>query len=171
MWELDYKESWVSGESPWTKSLASYSPWGHKELDTTEWLTLFLSLLWLTVFQQMCQSNPTEKIEIFKNKWCWGNCISVWKKNIYVNSHTSYSMQKLILDGSNWAPVFSPRPATSVSFLISLNQLHSSNSWGRKSWMQPCLLRLFLHPHCQHVLLVLLSKHHDLLPWVIPVNS
>ena len=24
---------------PWTRSLADYSPWSHKELDTTEWLT------------------------------------------------------------------------------------------------------------------------------------
>ena len=25
---------------PWTRSLAGYSPWGHKDSDTTEWLTL-----------------------------------------------------------------------------------------------------------------------------------
>ena len=25
---------------PWQRSLAGYIPWGHKELDTTEWLTL-----------------------------------------------------------------------------------------------------------------------------------
>ena len=25
------------------RKLASYSPWGHKELDTTEWLTLSIS--------------------------------------------------------------------------------------------------------------------------------
>ena len=28
-------------------SLGSYRPWGHKELDTTEWLTLWLSLRFL----------------------------------------------------------------------------------------------------------------------------
>ena len=27
---------------PWTKELVGYSPWGHKELDTTEQLTLSL---------------------------------------------------------------------------------------------------------------------------------
>ena len=34
---------------PWTEeSLVDYSPWGHKELDTTEWLTLSLSYQNLT---------------------------------------------------------------------------------------------------------------------------
>ena len=28
----------LDGEIPWTESLACYSPWGHKELDRTEWL-------------------------------------------------------------------------------------------------------------------------------------
>ena len=28
---------------PWTEEVVSYSPWGHKELDTTERLTLSLS--------------------------------------------------------------------------------------------------------------------------------
>ena len=26
----------LAGRIPWTESLAGYSPWGHKELDTTE---------------------------------------------------------------------------------------------------------------------------------------
>ena len=26
----------LPGESPWTESLANYSPWGHKKLDTNE---------------------------------------------------------------------------------------------------------------------------------------
>ena len=29
----------LPGESPWTESLADYSPWGRKELDTTERLS------------------------------------------------------------------------------------------------------------------------------------
>ena len=28
---------------PWMRSLEGYIPWGHKESDTTEWLTLSLS--------------------------------------------------------------------------------------------------------------------------------
>ena len=31
----------LAGESHRQRSLVGYSPWGHKELDTTEWLTLY----------------------------------------------------------------------------------------------------------------------------------
>ena len=34
----------LSGDSHGQRSLADYSPWGPKDLDTTEWLTLSLSL-------------------------------------------------------------------------------------------------------------------------------
>ena len=34
----------LSGESHSQRSLVGYSPWGHKELDTTEWLTLLYTL-------------------------------------------------------------------------------------------------------------------------------
>ena len=37
----------LSGESHGQRSLAGYSPWGGKELDTTEQLTLSLSFLYL----------------------------------------------------------------------------------------------------------------------------
>ena len=33
----------LAGKSYGQRSLAGYSPWGHKELDMTEWLTLSLS--------------------------------------------------------------------------------------------------------------------------------
>ena len=29
----------MPGESPWTEELAGYGPWGHREPDTTEWLS------------------------------------------------------------------------------------------------------------------------------------
>ena len=32
---------------PWTEELAGYSPWGCKESDTTEWLTLSLTLSYI----------------------------------------------------------------------------------------------------------------------------
>ena len=34
----------LAWEIPWTRSLSSYSPWGRKEMDTTERLTLSLHL-------------------------------------------------------------------------------------------------------------------------------
>ena len=40
----------LPGESHGQRSLGGYSPWGHKESDTTEWLTLSLSLPRLSVF-------------------------------------------------------------------------------------------------------------------------
>ena len=93
MWELNHKEYWVSGEFPWTRSLVGYSPWGHKELDTTEWLTLFLSLLWLTVFQQMCQSNPTEKLKSLKINGA-GATGYLYKKIIFMLTLTPHTLCK-----------------------------------------------------------------------------
>ena len=34
---------------PWTEEFESYSPWGHKESDMTERLTLSLSLLFKSI--------------------------------------------------------------------------------------------------------------------------
>ena len=35
---------------PWTEEPGGYSLWGHKELERTKWLTLFLSFQWITGF-------------------------------------------------------------------------------------------------------------------------
>ena len=40
----------LPGKSHGQKSLVGYSPWGHKELDTTEWLTHSLGLEWKLTF-------------------------------------------------------------------------------------------------------------------------
>ena len=48
--KISWRREWLPtpvflpGESYGERSLVGYSPWGHKELDTTEWLTLSLSL-------------------------------------------------------------------------------------------------------------------------------
>ena len=48
--KIPWRREWLStpvflpGEFHGHRSLVCYSPWGHKELDTTEWLTLSLSL-------------------------------------------------------------------------------------------------------------------------------
>ena len=46
VWKIPWTRAWqptavfLPGESPWTEEhLAGYSPWGCKELDTTEWLS------------------------------------------------------------------------------------------------------------------------------------
>ena len=47
----------LAWKTPWTeRSLAGYSPWGHKELDTTEQLSLHFSFTNFTV-----QSSTTRK--------------------------------------------------------------------------------------------------------------
>ena len=63
--ELRYKRrEWqpipviLLGESHGQKSLVGYSPWGCKELDTTEWLTLSLSLPFQDAVRFSCWSKP-----------------------------------------------------------------------------------------------------------------
>ena len=67
----------LPGESPGQRSLAGYSPWGHRESDTTEQLTHTLRLVTLallvaqmvknlpavreTQVQSLCQEDPLEK--------------------------------------------------------------------------------------------------------------
>ena len=38
--EMATLSSILAGESHGQRSLAGYRPWGHKELDTTEWLSM-----------------------------------------------------------------------------------------------------------------------------------
>ena len=46
--KMPWKRAWqpipvsLPGESPWTEEPGGYSPWGCKELDTTEWLSLWI---------------------------------------------------------------------------------------------------------------------------------
>ena len=54
-WEHPLEEGIVAHSSvlawriPWTEELAGYSPWGHKESDVTEQLTLSLSHFMISV--------------------------------------------------------------------------------------------------------------------------
>ena len=41
--EMATHSSILAWRIPWMRSLEGYIPWGHKESDTTEWLTLSLS--------------------------------------------------------------------------------------------------------------------------------
>ena len=38
-WEMGTHSNTLAWRIPWQRSLAGYSPWGHKEWDVTEWLT------------------------------------------------------------------------------------------------------------------------------------
>ena len=56
----------LPGEFQGLRSLASYSPWGCRNLDMTQWLTLFLSSMYLfgegngTPLQYSCLENPRD---------------------------------------------------------------------------------------------------------------
>ena len=76
IWEIPWWKAWLPtpvflpGESHGQRSLADYSPWGHKESDTTEWLTLshypmiwfshvlFNQLLGHSGFPDFCSQKP-----------------------------------------------------------------------------------------------------------------
>ena len=47
--EMAIHSSILAWRIPWTEDLVGYSPWGHKELDTTEQLTLSLSYIHLKI--------------------------------------------------------------------------------------------------------------------------
>ena len=62
--KIPWRQKWqptpvlVPGKSHGPRSLVGYSPWGYKDLDTSEWLHLFLkSLTWMKV--KVTQSCPT----------------------------------------------------------------------------------------------------------------
>ena len=50
----------LPGESHGQKSLVGYSPWGHKELDTTEWLTLLCLYFARTLVAQILLDHRRE---------------------------------------------------------------------------------------------------------------
>ena len=59
--KIPWKRAWqptpvfLSGESHGRKSLAGYSPWCHKESDTTEWLQATVGLPWWLRIHVQCR--------------------------------------------------------------------------------------------------------------------
>ena len=57
--KIPWRREWLPtpgflpGESHRQRSLEGYSPWGYKDLDTTELLSLFLVVQWLSVWLPM----------------------------------------------------------------------------------------------------------------------
>ena len=55
-WEDPVEKRWVTHSSIRLENSMDYSPWGRKESDTTEWLSLSLSmLLWYPIITQRCK--------------------------------------------------------------------------------------------------------------------
>ena len=77
VWSLGWKDPlekemattpvFLPGEPHRQRSLVSYSPWGHKESDTTEELTLSLSNTnWASLVTQMVKNQPA-----MREAWVW----------------------------------------------------------------------------------------------------
>ena len=65
---------------PWTQEAGSYSPWGHKELDTTEWLTFLGSIAMNKASGG--DGMPVEVFQILKDdavKVLRSICQQIWK--------------------------------------------------------------------------------------------
>ena len=83
----------LSGESHGQRSLAGYSPWGHKESDMTEWLTLSLSQTIYRIKQNywkiIAKSQPIE----VNSKWI-PSANDLWnsKTNNWIFIQTMVSM-------------------------------------------------------------------------------
>ena len=71
-WRRDWQPTpvFLLGEFHGQRSLAVYSPWGHKEFDTTEWLTLSLSKSCKNYSEKQLITSPrVQDIENVKNLW------------------------------------------------------------------------------------------------------
>ena len=51
--EMATHSSTLAWKIPWTEEPVGYSPWGPKELDTTEWLHFLLSSVYWEAWSQM----------------------------------------------------------------------------------------------------------------------
>ena len=72
--KIPWKREWLPTSVFWPREFHGlYSPWGHKELDTTKWLSLS-PLLYLT----------SSAIQVHHVLWLWGQRSgSGWKKTIF----------------------------------------------------------------------------------------
>ena len=65
----------LPGKSHGWRSVVGYSPWGHKELDTTEWLHFHFS------DKQQQQKNKVLRTKVIPRLLLWLN--KIWKLDIY----------------------------------------------------------------------------------------
>ena len=121
----------LPGESHGQRSLAGYSPWGHKELDTTEWLS---------THSQVLNQSPIMRLDWDPTSYCGGfvSCCRVrrssrgrsFKERIFLQGHS----QRWAKHGSEarqtWAqPTSEPCPFT----LLNLSD-PPVPSWGVVRW-------------------------------------
>ena len=88
------------------RSLAGYSPWGHKELDMTEWLSPVKAMVFPVVMYG-CESWTIKKAECQRidafELWCWRRLLKVpWTakrsgQSILNEVNPEYSLEELML--------------------------------------------------------------------------
>jgi len=68
-WRREWQPTpiFLPGKFHGQKSLVGYSPWGHKESATTEWLALTIILSWLTWFQDLPKRSLMDLVTFFIN--------------------------------------------------------------------------------------------------------
>ena len=97
-WRREWQPTpvFLPGESHGQRSLVGYSPWGRKESDTTERLTLLL----LSTLQRTKSFYPTWKIDITQKVHIWPcglltrNNNIYWKQSFVLPLHIHLSLQK-----------------------------------------------------------------------------
>ena len=92
----------LPGESHGRRSLASYSPWGHKESDTTEQLTHIEKYLpWASVSFSRGRIYCPRFLSVMKNSWDeWNSQLSAWfKENAFTHIFSCLSQTCHLLRG------------------------------------------------------------------------
>ena len=93
----------LPGKSHGQGSLAGYSRWGHKELDTTKWMTCYMECLFISLFS----------ISIFSLVRCLLRSLAYFTFLLFVFLLLSFKYSLYILDNC---------PLSDISFAIILSQ-------------------------------------------------
>ena len=101
VWKIPWRMEWLPtpvflpGEFLGQRSLVGYSPWGGKELDTTEWLTLLLSfcIIWIhLLWMAFCLSKFLLKYSPWNwDTVCWSD-LWIWHKYNHLHQSAYYSL-------------------------------------------------------------------------------
>ena len=148
----------LPGEFHWQRSLPGYSPWGCKELDVTEWLTLFHlgSYFSVTVLWNCVRISPSSSFKVtFPRAWrspCIYNLYSFPELGFYLNHTGSINWDPVYIYARDLETWVSPPkfPAVSLAwlavflFLCQLTEIFEAPGSGRRVhpsiWYSPgCL--------------------------------
>ena len=132
---------------PWTEEPGGYSPWGHKELDRTEWLTLSLSL-------HIQNKYKLNKWEIRECKWIILISIDQYRQHIKKQRHYfakkglssqgySFSSGRVWMWGLEYKESWAPKNwcfwtvvlKKTLESSLDCKEIQSGNPKGDQSWV------------------------------------